>query len=72
MSVATARELLDLWREAPDNQISAGYGLELVARVERVLALHEKQTNLSGQEFCWAGCSGSYPCKTLRLLNGGA
>ncbi len=45
-------------------------GRELAARVEKVLALHQKQTNLSRQEFCWAGCAGHWPCKTVRLLNG--
>ncbi len=68
MSKPTARELLDRAVHTDEQELTDLR--QIAARVEKVLAVHQKQTNLSGQAFCWAGCAGWWPCKTARLLNG--
>ena len=60
----SARELLEMWERGVDVQT------DLVARVERVLALHAR-----GEAGCCIVCEDDghvvpWPCPTVRALNG--
>lgn len=67
MSKPTCRELLESVRHSFDRElVVAGQEVDLAARVERVLAMHDS----IDRDYC-DGCGERWPCPTVRLLDGG-
>ncbi len=80
MSKPTARELLNLWNlygyDSYKLQPDVDPPSELIARIEKVLALHKPIDVPPCDCGCKRGarecdvCGEDYPCEIVRLLNG--
>lgn len=71
MTNPTAREVLDEINDTEEG--CCCHAVELAARVEKVLALHEEERTWEGGHkdiFICTHCRKNWPCPTLRLLNG--
>jgi len=37
-------------------------------RIADIAALHAPDRNVSGENYCKAGCKGAYPCPTMQIV----